>query len=49
MDEQYKEYQDFTDHFTGDGEHRKKMARLLAGEDDDADAKKKKGKKKGKK
>jgi hypothetical protein len=46
MQDQYKDYQKFTDFITDDGKRREKLEALLKGEDDDGDPKKKKGKKK---
>lgn len=46
--DQYKDYQKFTDYVSGDGSRRAALEAALKGEDDDGDPKKKK-KKKGKK
>ena len=45
MQDQYKEYQKFTDFITGDGARRDALEVALKGEDDDGDPKKKKKKK----
>jgi len=42
MQDQYKEYQKFTDMITGDGKRRADIEAKLKGEDDDGDPKKKK-------
>lgn len=46
MQDQYKDYQKFTDMITGDGKRREDLIKAQMGDQDDGDPKKKKKKKK---
>lgn len=46
MQDQYKDYQKFTDFISEDGKRREALEAALKGEEDDGDPKKKKAKKK---